>query len=55
MEPCADDRDCPPPACGDAIPLCVDGCILLCADEAECPDGMACDHNPDFGFSMCHW
>jgi hypothetical protein len=58
--PCEEDRDCPLPATGNAVPQCVEGepgqatvCLLPCT-EAACPDGMVCT-TLFTGEPLCMW
>lgn len=55
---CTDVGDCPIPATGTAVPMCMDvfgytTCALSCAGGLTCPDGMTCS-----GVAydeICHW
>lgn len=56
---CRDDTDCPQPASGDAPAICAgingDECVLDCANDATCPDGMECVDIPGSAFQRCGW
>lgn len=49
---------CPPPADGDADPICIgayNGCGLDCAGNQACPEGMECYYLVNFGVDRCAW
>jgi hypothetical protein len=60
IETCAVDAECPVPATGNAVPVCLDWgpgfendrCILPCGGGEVCPDGMVCA--PEWG-DVCMW
>jgi hypothetical protein len=56
---CQQDDDCPQAQSGDAVVTCagIDGdeCVLDCADDATCPDGMECVEIPGSPFLRCAW
>jgi hypothetical protein len=54
------EEDCPAPNGGDAVPACggpaMDQCVLDCAGDAACPDGMECvPVDPGMTIFRCMW
>jgi hypothetical protein len=57
---CMEAGDCPAPETGNAVAVCAgpmfDECLLDCADDATCPDGMECVDVAGIGmFFRCAW
>lgn len=52
-----DQGPCPLPSTGNATPLCdMDNfCVLDCAGDLQCPDGMLCDYSFSFEGYRCVW